>query len=114
MKSPSKYRITSSILMQTISNWDSLMNFRVRLVGCGGTALTLLNIKESTKDIDDCIAVFATRQVDADRLLERYSTASLYDLNPEKMMQNFIFFVEELAFRNLVNEEFLEKVREYR
>jgi len=208
MKSPSKYRITSSILMQTISNWDSLMNFRVRLVGCGGTALTLLNIKESTKDIDlivpvhteykrmmkflsdigyreirgswshpddpyflyqfwcgnrvfttdlldsplesgkhiaikrfrhiylgalnlvdliitkmfrgtsididDCIAVFATRQVDADRLLERYSTASLYDLNPEKMMQNFIFFVEELASRNLVNEEFLEKVREYR
>lgn len=65
-------------------------------------------------DIDDCIAVFATRQVDADQLLERYSTASLYDLNPEKMMQNFIFFVEELASRNLVNEEFLEKVREYR
>jgi len=65
-------------------------------------------------DIDDCIAVFGTRQVDAHRLLERYSTASLYDLSPEKMMQNFIFFVEELASRNLVNEEFLEKVREYR
>jgi len=57
MKSPSKYRITSSILMQTISNWDSLMNFRVRLVGCGGTALTLLNIKESTKDIDLIVPV---------------------------------------------------------
>jgi len=27
------------------------MNFRVHLIACGGTALTLLNIKESTKDI---------------------------------------------------------------
>ena len=29
-----------------------MINFKVDLIGCGGTALTLLEIKESTKDID--------------------------------------------------------------
>jgi hypothetical protein len=38
--------------MDTLDNWDSLMNFRVHLIACGGTALTLLKIKDSTKDID--------------------------------------------------------------
>jgi hypothetical protein len=47
-----KYRISGIDLLDTLENWDSLMNFRVRMIACGGTALTLLNIKESTKDID--------------------------------------------------------------
>jgi len=47
-----RYRISGIDLLDTLENWDSLMNFRVRLIACGGTALTLLNIKESTKDID--------------------------------------------------------------
>jgi len=205
MKSANRYRLTSSYLLQTIENWDSLMNFRVHLIACGGTALTLLNIKESTKDIDfvvpvhteykrllgfleaigyrekggglahpddpyflyqfwpgnrvfttnlldspleegkhimvrkyrriylgalnlvdliitkmfrgtstdldDCTAIFSTGQVDAEELVERYSEAALYDINPEKMMQNFIIFVEELASRGLANDDFLGKVR---
>ena len=205
MRSHNRYRLTSSYLLQTIENWDSLMNFRVHLIACGGTALTLLNIKESTKDIDfvvpvhteykrllgfleaigyrekggglahpddpyflyqfwpgkrvfttdllvspleegkhimirkyrriylgaltlvdliitkmfrgtstdldDCVAVFSTRNVDEEELLERYSEAALYDLNSEKMMQNFIIFVEELTSRRLVNDDFLGKVR---
>jgi len=191
--------------MRTIDNWDSLMNFSVQLVACGGTALTLLNIKESTKDIDlvvpvhaeyerlmkflkaignqekggglvhtddpyflyqfwagnrvfttdllsspldtgkhivikkwrhiylgalnlvdliitklfrgagvdvdDCIAVFETGQVDAEELLERYSEAAHYDLNPDKMMQNFVLFADKLIARDLITNEFVEKVR---
>ena len=46
------YRIDSAELLDTLDNWESLMNFRVHLIACGGTALTLLNIKSSTKDID--------------------------------------------------------------
>jgi hypothetical protein len=38
--------------MDTLDNWDALMNFRVHLIACGGTAMTLLKIKDSTKDID--------------------------------------------------------------
>jgi hypothetical protein len=46
------YRIGSAELLDTLDNWESLMKFRVHLIACGGTALTLLNIKPSTKDID--------------------------------------------------------------
>lgn len=40
-----KYRIRGIDLLDTLENWESLMNFRIRLIACGGTALTLLNIK---------------------------------------------------------------------
>jgi hypothetical protein len=46
-----RYRISGVDLLDTLENWDSLMNFRIRLIACGGTALTLLNIKESTKEL---------------------------------------------------------------
>jgi hypothetical protein len=48
----SRYRLTGDKLLETLENWDALLNFPVHLIGCGGTALTLLGIKESTKDID--------------------------------------------------------------
>jgi len=57
MATASKYRITGRELLQTIENWEHLINFKVNLIGCGGTALTLLEIKESTKDIDFIVPV---------------------------------------------------------
>lgn len=46
------YRIDKTGLLNEISAWDSFLNKRVRLIACGGTALTLLGVKASTKDID--------------------------------------------------------------
>ncbi len=46
------YRITSNELLETLENWDRVINFRLHLIACGGTALTLYGWKESTKDID--------------------------------------------------------------
>ena len=200
-----KYRLSANDLLDTLDNWNSLMNFRVSLIACGGTALTLLKIKDSTKDIDftvpvakeyerlmkflrdlgyeeqggglahdddpnfiyqfwcgnkvfttnlldsplepgkhimvkrwshiylgalnltdliitkmfrgtpvdrdDCIAAFATGQVNAKQLLERYSEAARYDLNPEKVMRNFVYLADGLRELELISEEFLEKVR---
>jgi hypothetical protein len=200
-----RYRISGIDLLDTLENWDSLMNFRIRLIACGGTALTLLNIKESTKDIDlivpvkneydklmkflkaldyrykgnglaheddpnfiyqfwcgnrvfttdllesplmenkhilinswphiylgvlnltdliitkmfrgtpadreDCIAAFATGQVDAEKLLDRYSEAARYDLNPEKVLQNFVYLTEDLHEEQLISNKFYQKVR---
>jgi hypothetical protein len=205
MASISPYRITSDRLLDTLDNWDGVMNSRVQLIACGGTALTLLKLKESTKDIDfvvpvvaeceklikflstigysekgggwahpddplflyqfwcgsrvfttelldspldagkhiaikewphiylgalnlidliitkmfrgtgldvdDCITVFETGQVNAEELFERYSEAARYDLNPDKMMQNFVSFVDGLALRDLVADEFVERVK---
>ena len=47
-----KYRIDKDTLLSTLSVWNSLLKRKVHLIACGGTALTLLNIKESTKDVD--------------------------------------------------------------
>ena len=207
MVKASKYRITGEKLIETIDNWEHLIDFKVNLIGCGGTALTLLAIKESTKDvdfivpvpreyerlmkflrflgyeekpggfahpddpyflyqfwggdrvfktellnsplergrnisikkwrhiylgalnlqdliitkmfrgmqvdIDDCVAAFASSKIDPEALLERYVEASKYDLNPEKMIKNFIVFTEALLEKKLVNNSFLEKATAY-
>jgi len=39
-------------LLDTLSQWDRYLKRKVHCIACGGTALTLLNVKESTKDID--------------------------------------------------------------
>jgi len=45
-------RANKELLLARLADWDSFLKKRVRLIACGGTALTLLNIKPSTKDID--------------------------------------------------------------
>jgi len=45
-------RINKQELLITLSAWDSYLRRKVHLIACGGTALTLMNVKESTKDID--------------------------------------------------------------
>jgi len=205
MASTKKYRLTGDDLMLTLDNWDSLMNFSTRLIACGGTAMTLLNIKDSTKDIDfvvpveneykrlmkflkqigyydgggglqhpddpnfiyqfwsgnqvfttnlldpildqgkhivvkkwryiylgainlmdliitkmfrgtsvdisDCIAVFTTGEIYAEQLLVRYRKTAKYDLNPGKVMKNFIYFIEKLFEKQMVADEFFKKVK---
>ena len=208
MVTVSKYRITGRELIQTIDNWEHLINFKVNLIGCGGTALTLLEIKGSTKDIDfivpvvkeyerlmkflqslgyeekggglahpddpyflyqfwvgnrvfttdlldppldpgknipikkwrhiylgalnlqdliitkmfrgmqvdvdDCVAVFAISEIDPEELLKRYAETAKYDLNPEKMIQNFNVFAEALLEKGVVTHGFLKKVAAYK
>jgi len=47
-----QYRIDKKTLLNILTIWDSHLKRKVHLIACGGTALTLLDIKESTKDID--------------------------------------------------------------
>ena len=200
----SKYRTTGIELLNTIDNWEHLIDFNVHLIGCGGTALTLLRIKESTKDIDmmvpvqkeyerliiflrkigyqergnglvhpddpnflyqfwsgnrvfttelldsplepgknipikkwrhiylgalnpqdliitkmfrgtpvdldDSLAAFSEFKMDPGALLERFVETAGYDINPNKMIANFILFAEALVEKNIVDKDFLEKV----
>lgn len=46
------YRIDKQGLLDRISVWDTFLKRKVHLIACGGTALTLLEVKASTKDID--------------------------------------------------------------
>jgi len=47
-----EYRIDKKGLLDRISAWDAFLKRKVHLIACGGTALTLLGVKPSTKDID--------------------------------------------------------------
>jgi hypothetical protein len=47
-----EYRIDKEGLIERLGAWDGFLKSKVNLIACGGTALTLLNIKDSTKDID--------------------------------------------------------------
>lgn len=47
-----KYQIDKQGLLDRISAWDTFLKRKVHLIACGGTALTLLGVKASTKDID--------------------------------------------------------------
>lgn len=47
-----EYRIDKEGLFTRLSAWNGFLKRKVHLIACGGTALTLLDIKESTKDID--------------------------------------------------------------
>ena len=45
-------RISKEGLMDRLISWDGYLKKKVHLVACGGTAMTLLGVKASTKDID--------------------------------------------------------------
>ena len=47
-----QYGLNKETLLSILSVWNDYLHKKVHLIACGGTALTLVNIKESTKDID--------------------------------------------------------------
>jgi hypothetical protein len=47
-----KYRLDKQDFLDRISIWDTYLKRKVHIIACGGTAITLLGIKDSTKDID--------------------------------------------------------------
>ena len=47
-----EYRLDKQSLLELLSLWNKFLKRKVRLVACGGTALTLQDIKSSTKDVD--------------------------------------------------------------
>ena len=53
------YQVTGDELKQTLAAWDRLLPGRgtVHLIACGGTALSLLGYKETTKDVDFMVPV---------------------------------------------------------
>jgi len=52
-----EYRIDRNQLFQRLGMWDSFLRRKVHLIACGGTALTLLGVKFSTKDVDLLVPV---------------------------------------------------------
>lgn len=46
------YRLDKHSLLELLNLWNKFLKRKVHLIACGGTALTLQDIKSSTKDVD--------------------------------------------------------------
>ena len=52
-----EYRLNKNTLLDLLGHWNSFLKRKIHLIACGGTALTLLDIKLSTKDVDFIVPV---------------------------------------------------------
>lgn len=54
-----EYRLDKKALFEVLGQWNSFLKRKIHLVACGGTAMTLLDVKPSTKDVDFMVPVAA-------------------------------------------------------
>lgn len=47
-----EYRLDKQKLLDVLALWNRFLKRKVHLIACGGTAMTLLDVKPSTKDVD--------------------------------------------------------------
>ena len=52
-----EYKIDKKALLEILEQWNRFLKRRVHLIACGGTAMTLLGVKASTKDVDFMIPI---------------------------------------------------------
>lgn len=52
-----EYRLDKNTLLDTLGQWNGFLRRRVHLIACGGTALTLMDVKPSTKDCDFMVPI---------------------------------------------------------
>ncbi len=45
-------RLNKEELLEILREWNRFLKRRIHMIACGGTAMTLLGVKESTKDVD--------------------------------------------------------------
>ena len=65
-----EYRLDKNELFDNLREWNRFLKRKVHLIACGGTAMTLLGVKASTKDVDFMIPnireySYLTRQLPA-------------------------------------------------
>ena len=103
------YRITPEDLLSTLENWDKVINFRLRLIACGGTAMTLCGWKASTKDIDFIVP----REKDLSKLI-KFIRSIGYDeapggwVNPDDPFFIYQFWAGKRVFTTELLESPLE------
>jgi hypothetical protein len=47
-----EYRLNKQKLLEILTQWNRFLKRKVHLIACGGTAMALLDVKPSTKDVD--------------------------------------------------------------
>jgi len=97
------YRIDRQRLVNEIGAWGSFLKRKVHLIACGGTALTLLGIKPSTKDIDlivpelkeyDYLIAIPGKDIDLKLLEKRFRETASCDVSEERVDKNLEYFLK--------------------
>ncbi len=52
-----EYRLNKQTLADVLGQWNTFLRRKVHLIACGGTALTLMDVKLSTKDVDFMVPI---------------------------------------------------------
>ena len=52
-----EYRLNKQTLLDVLGQWNGFLKRKVHLIACGGTALSLADVKPSTKDIDFMVPI---------------------------------------------------------
>jgi len=100
-----KYRLTKNDLLDILKSWNLFFKKNIYLIACGGTALTLLDIKESTKDIDFIIP----RESDYKYLIKTISKLGYEKLTPTKWKRsNELFEFDLYLGKRIHTTELLE------
>lgn len=47
-----EYKLDKNRLLDILGEWNRFLKRKVHLIACGGTAMTLIGVKPSTKDVD--------------------------------------------------------------
>ena len=47
-----EYRLNKNHLLEILGEWNRFLKRKIHLIACGGTAMTLMGVKSSTKDVD--------------------------------------------------------------
>lgn len=112
-----KYRLDKQGLLGELSVWDGYLKRKIHLIACGGTAMTLLDVKESTKDIDLLVPNEAEydylirmlkqlgykslirgkkKEIDLKLLVERFRETASFDISEKRINKNLDYFLNRL------------------
>ena len=100
-----RYRLDKRELLNILGQWNGFMRRRIHLIACGGTALTLMGIKPSTKDVDfeDCLMLVKAQrdEIDIERVQGHYMEMASYDISQDRLAGNIEAFIELLKEEKL-------------
>ena len=51
------YQLDKQTLLDVLGQWNGFFRRKIHLIACGGTALTLMDVKPSTKDVDFIVPI---------------------------------------------------------
>ena len=90
-------RLNKDTLLEELAVWNGWLKRRVKLIACGGTALTLLGVKPSTKDVD----LIVPEQKEYDYLVKILKDLGYKEISGSGLSRDgvFIFGVRALTLK---------------